>query len=196
MTDRDATNTDSGVDVDPAATFGVAYADGTTPPQVGPGSVVRAGTVVYDDVVAGANLQTGHHALVRELTTLGDDVLVGTHAVVDGRSTLGDGISLQTGAYVPSESTLGDRVFLGPHATLLNDRFPVRADYDLRGPTLENDVSVGANATVLPDVTLGERAFVAAGAVVTADVPRETLAVGAPAEHRPLPAELRGANDL
>lgn len=194
MTDTDATNTD--VDVAPGATFGVAYADDTEPPRAGPGSVVRTGTVVYDDVVAGSRFQTGHHALVRELTTLGNDVLVGTHAVVDGRSELGDGVSLQTGAYVPRETVLGDRVFLGPHATLLNDLFPVRADYDLRGPTLEDDVSVGANATVLPDVTLGERAFVAAGAVVTDDVPPETLAVGTPATHRPLPTELRGGNDL
>jgi acetyltransferase-like isoleucine patch superfamily enzyme len=178
------------------ATVGVAYGPDTTPPSLGPGSVIRTGTVVYDDVVAGANLQTGHHALIREGTSMGDQVLVGTHAVIDGYSELGDGCSLQTGAYVPTHTSLEDRVFLGPSATLLNDRYPVRAEYKLRGPTLEADVSVGANATVLPDVLVGERAFVAAGAVVTEDIPAETLAVGNPARHKPLPPALGGENDL
>lgn len=184
------------VTVHDGAIVGVSYSDTSEPPELGEGGVVRTGTVVYNDVVAGTNLQTGHHALIREATTLGDDVVVGTHAVIDGYSTLGDGCSLQTGAYVPTQTSLGDRVFLGPSATLLNDMYPVRSEYELRGPTLSDDVSVGANATVLPDVTLGERAFVAAGAVVTEDVPADTLAVGAPAVHRPLPPELEGANNL
>lgn len=186
----------SAVTVADGATLGVAYEEGSSPPEIGPDSVVRAGTIVYDDVTAGEGLQTGHHALIREETALGDGVLVGTHAVVDGYSTVGHGTSLQTGAYVPTHTDLGDRVFLGPGATLLNDMYPVRTDYELRGPTIEDDATVGANAAVLPEVTVGERAFVAAGAVVTEDVPADTMAVGAPAEHRPLPPELEGGNDL
>jgi acetyltransferase-like isoleucine patch superfamily enzyme len=182
--------------VSPDATVGVDYSLESSPPEIGAGSVIRSGTVIYDDVAAGESFQTGHNALVRELTTLGDDCLVGTNAVVDGRSDLGDGVSLQTGAYVPSETTLGDRVFLGPHATLLNDPYPVRKDVDLQGPAIQSDASIGANSTVLPGVTVGERAFVAAGSVVTNDVPAETLAIGSPAEFRDLPAELEGGNDL
>ena len=180
----------------PDATVGVEYRSGSTPPEIGPGSVVRSGTILYDDVVAGRNFTTGHGALVREETVLGDDVLVGTHAVVDGASEIGDGTSLQTGAYVPRETTLGDRVFLGPHACLTNDRYPVRVDADLAGPIVEDDATVGANATVLPDVTVGHGAFVAAGAVVVDDVPPDSLAVGVPATIRPLPSRLQGGNDL
>lgn len=188
--------TDKQLSVSDDATVGVQYSDDSEPPQLGGGSVVRAGTIVYDDVIAGERLQTGHHALVREMTTLGDDVLVGTQAVVDGATEVGDSVSMQTGVYVPRETTIGDRVFLGPNATLLNDQYPVRTEFDLVGPRLEDDVSIGANATVLPGVTVGEGAFVAAGAVVTEDVPPETLAVGAPAETRPLPEQLQGGNDL
>ena len=179
-----------------SAVVGVEYAEDTSPPVLGADSTVRAGTVVYDDVVAGDRLQTGHHALIRERTVLEADVTVGTQAVIDGDTDIGAGVSMQTGVYVPTNTTVGDRVFLGPNATLLNDPYPIRTDIDLVGPTVEADASVGANATVLPDVTVGERSFVAAGAVVTGDVPPETLAVGAPATHRELPPELEGGNDL
>lgn len=184
------------VTVAEGATVGVEYDSDSEPPQLGPGSVVRSGTIVYDDVMAGPGLQTGHHALIREHTELGDGVLVGTQAVIDGTTVVGDAVSMQTGVYVPSDTAIGNRVFLGPNATLLNDMYPIRSEYDLQGPTLEDDVSIGANATVLPDVTVGQEAFIAAGAVVTEDVPPDTMAVGAPAEHRPLPEKLHGGNDL
>jgi acetyltransferase-like isoleucine patch superfamily enzyme len=103
---------------------------------------------------------------------------------------------MQTGVYIPRETEIGDRVFLGPNATLLNDPYPLRVDAELEGPTLEDDVSVGANATVLPGVTVGEGSFVAAGAVVVDDVPPKTLAVGEPARHEELPEELEGRNDV
>lgn len=169
---------------------------GGPPTELGDRAVVRSGTVVYADVVAGDGFTTGHNALVREGTTMGDDVLVGTNAVVDGATSVGSRVSLQTNAYLPRETTLGDDVFVGPGTVLTNDPYPVRREVDLAGPTLEDGVSVGANATLLPDVTVGEGAFVAAGAVVTEDVPERSLAVGAPAEHRPLPAALQGVNDL
>jgi len=178
------------------ATLGVPVGDDSSPPDIGPESIIRSGTIVYDDVTAGRALTTGHHGLIREGTTLGDNVLVGTQAVIDGATTVGDDVSMQTGVYVPRETSIGSNVFLGPNATLLNDPYPVRQAVELSGPTLEDGVSVGANATILPDVTIGEGAFVAAGAVVTDDVPPSTLAVGVPAGVRDLPPELQGDNDL
>jgi acetyltransferase-like isoleucine patch superfamily enzyme len=133
---------------------------------------------------------------VRAASRLGDDVIVGTNVVVDGEVTLGSHVSLQTGAYLPPETRLGDEVFLGPMATLTNDRHPVRREAPLDGPTVEDHVSVGANATVLPGVSIGRGAFVAAGAIVTEDVPPRTLAVGAPARHEPLPETLDGRNRI
>ncbi len=169
--------------------------EGQDPPRIGAGGTIRAGTIVYPDVDIGRNFATGHNALVREDTIVGDDVVLGTNAVLDGTCTVGDGVSMQTGVYVPPETTVGDGVFLGPHAVLTNDPYPLRTDVGLTGPTIEAHASVGANATVLPDVTVGERAFVAAGAVVTDDVPPETLAAGVPAEHHSLPEQLQGEND-
>jgi acetyltransferase-like isoleucine patch superfamily enzyme len=164
-------------------------------PRVGDGATIRSGTIVYPDVWIGRNFTTGHNAIVREDTTVGDDVVLGTNAVLDGTCTVGDAVSMQTGVYVPPETTVGDGVFLGPHAVLTNDPYPLRTDVGLTGPTISAHASVGANATILPGVTVGERAFVAAGAVVTEDVPPETLAAGVPAEHHPLPETLEGENE-
>jgi len=114
--------------------------------------------------------------------------------VLDGRVTVGDDVRIQTGVYVPPASRIDDRVFLGPNVVLTNDPYPLRQAVDLTGPTIEADVSVGANATVLPGVTVGRGSFVAAGAVVVDDVPPRTLAVGVPATHRPLPDPLDTGN--
>ena len=182
--------------VDADATVGYEHAGDAPPAVLGDRATVRAGTIVYTAVEAGDDFTTGHNALVREETTIGDRVVVGTDTVVDGRVTIGDDVSLQTGVYVPTQTTIGSNVFVGPNATLTNDPHPVRREADLVGPTIEDGASVGANATLLPDVTVGEGAFVAAGAVVTEDVPPRTLAVGTPAEHRELPADLEGVNQL
>jgi len=186
----------SQITVEPGATLGVEYEAGSSDPDLGSDSVIRSGTIIYNDVSADGGLQTGHHALIREKTVIGSNTLVGTQAVIDGHTSIGDNVSMQTGVYVPSYTELGDRVFLGPNATLLNDPYPVRTDVDLVGPSIEDDASIGANATVLPELTVGGGAFVAAGAVVTQDVPPGKLAIGAPASITELPPELEGGNDL
>ena len=183
-------------DVAPGATVGHVHRDGAEPPVIGDRATIRSGTIVYADVEIGDDFTTGHGVLVREDTTVGDDVAFGTNTVVDGTTTVGSHVSLQTGVYVPTDTTIGDEVFVGPCAVLTNDPYPIRKDVELVGPTLEDHVSVGANATILPGVTVGEGSFVAAGAVVAEDVPPETLAVGAPAEHRPLPDVLDGGNRI
>lgn len=182
--------------IDEGATVGYEYEAADQPAFVGDDARVRAGTTVYADVTIGDRFVTGHDALVRERTVVGDDVVLGTKAVLDGSVTVGANVSIQTGVYVPPETELGNRVFLGPNAVLTNDSYPLRVDTELDGPTLEDDVSVGANATILPGVSVGEGAFVAAGSVVVDDVPPETLAVGVPAEHQPLPDQLARENVL
>jgi acetyltransferase-like isoleucine patch superfamily enzyme len=182
--------------IDRSATVGYMYDEDCEPAVIGADATVRPGTVIYGDVIAGDRLQTGHNALVRERTELGDDVLVGTATVIDGKTTIGSDVSLQTGVYLPSQTTIGSNVFIGPRAVLTNDPYPLREEVDLVGPTLGDNVSIGANATLLPGVEVGAQSFVAAGAVVTDDIPSDTLAVGNPARHEPLPERLEGGNVL
>lgn len=178
------------------ARLAVAFDEHEAPTVVGDGATIRRGATIYADVEIGDGFTTGHNAVIREGSRLGDDVLVGTNATIDGQSEIGSHVSLQTGAYVPARTSLGDEVFVGPNAVLTNDRYPIRAADELEGPTIDDDVSIGANATVLPGVTVGTGSFVAAGSVVIDDVPADTLAVGTPADHRELPPVLRGGNQL
>lgn len=182
--------------VHPDASIGYNYDKHSTAPEIGSDPTIRAGTVIYDDVVIGDQFVTGHNALVREETTIGDNVIVGTNTVIDGETRIGSAVSLQTNVYIPSNTTIGSQVFFGPNAVLTNDPYPIREDVSLEGPTVKNNVSIGANATILPGVTIGEGSFVAAGATVTSDVPANTLAVGTPAEHAELPENLQGGNEI
>ncbi|WP_338727607.1 acyltransferase [Haladaptatus sp. DJG-WS-42] len=173
-----------------------AYDVHKRPTTIGNCAAIRAGTNIYADVTIGDNLRTGHNAVIREGTTIGDDVLVGTNTVIDGQTTIGSRVSLQTNVYIPTNTTIGNDVFVGPAVTMTNDMYPIRKEFDLVGPTLEDGVSVGANATILPGVTVGKASFIAAGALVVEDVPPRTLALGVPATYRPLPESLQGGNQI
>ncbi len=162
---------------------------------VGDGCTLRPGTL-YSRVRLGSGVRTGHGYLVREDTAIGDYVLIGSGVVIDSDCVIGNDCSLQTGVYVPTGTRLGARVFLGPNATLTNDRYPLREPWRLEPVALADDVSVGANATVLPGLRLGEGAFVAGGAVVTRDVPAWHMAVGVPARVTPLPEMFKKPNRL
>jgi len=182
--------------IQPLAIVGLVYRPDCGPARLGHDCIVRAHTIIYGDVTIGDGFRSGHHALIREHTTIGDYVLVGTGAVVDGQVSIGDYVSIQSRVYIPTHTTIGNHVFIGPCAVLTNDKYPVRqrAPYRPLGPTLADHVSIGANATILPGVVLGEGAMVAAGSVVTKDVPPWTLAVGSPARIQPLPDHLHEPN--
>ena len=158
--------------------------------------ILRSGGVVYSQAVLGDRVRTGHHFLIREGTTIGDHTLVGSGVIIDNQCTIGERVSIQSMVYIPTGSTIGPRVFLGPRATLTNDMYPIRTKEPLAGPIIEADASIGSSAVILPGVTVGEGALVAASAVVTRDVPAWHLALGAPARFRDLPEELRRGNRL
>ena len=163
---------------------------GFTGTTIGKDAVLRSGTILYCEVVIGDRFQTGHNVMIREKTRIGDHVSIGTGAIIEGNTRIGDDVNLQSMVYIPTNTTIGDRVFIGPNAVLTNDRYPPSGIGGLAGPVVECDAAIGANATLLPGVHIGEGALVAAAAVVTRDVPAHMLAVGAPAKIRDLPGAL------
>jgi len=163
---------------------------------LGDNTLIRPDCTLYCGVSAGTGLHTGHNTLIRESTIIGDNTLVGTNVVIDGNTRIGSNVSIQSNVYIPTNTTIEDNVFLGPCSVLANDKYPVRVKYDLRGPILRKGASIGANATILPAVEVGEGAFVAAGALVTKDVPDWKLAIGAPAKIRDLPEKLAIMNRI
>lgn len=183
-------------EIQPGCIVGLRYREPCEPARLGRGARIRAGSIIYADVVAGAGLQTGHHVLVREHTRIGDQVVLGTNTVVDGQATIADFVKIESNCYIPTHTRIGSRVFFGPNVTLTNDRYPLklRDAYVPEGPVIEDGVTLGAGVTVCPGVRIGEGAFVAAGAVVARDVPPMTLVRGVPGRHEPLPEHLRERN--
>jgi len=163
---------------------------------IGDNAVIRSNSTIYTDVQIGHNLRTGHNILIREKTIIGNDVLIGTNTIIDGHTTIGNNVSIQGNVYIPLNVTIEDKVFIGPCAVLTNDKYPIRKKTHLLGPILRRSASIGANATLLPEVEIGEGAMVAAGALVSKDVPPWTLAVGFPAKIKELPEELRIVNTI
>lgn len=117
---------------------------------------------------------------------LGVDVSIGGCSEVGRYCEIGESSRVGFGAFLPSRTRVGERVFIGPRVVMCDDRRPrVRNPfYEQNPPILENDVSIGAGAVILPGVRLGEGCQIGAGAVVTKDVPPYAVWAGVPA--RPL----------
>jgi len=158
---------------------------------VAPGAFVHESAVVEDGATVGAGTRVWHQAQIRAGARVGARCNVGKGVFIDLDVRVGDDSKLQNYACVYHGVTLGRGVFVGPHAVFTNDRYPRATDstfVPLRdgdwtvGETSVGDgASIGANSTILPGVRVGAWAMVAAGAVVTADVPAYTLVAGAPA---------------
>ena len=158
--------------------------------------MIRRGTIIYCDVVAGDNFQTGHNAIVRENSTLGRYVPVGPGTVVDGNVDIADFVKIETNCYICTHVSIGTRVFIGPGVVFTNDKYPLkdRDNYKPVGPIIEEFVTIGAASVVLPGVTIGRGSFVAAGSVVTKDVPPQTIVRGNPGRIYDLPEYLQERN--
>jgi acetyltransferase-like isoleucine patch superfamily enzyme len=120
---------------------------------------------------------------VRERAVIGEQSVVGRGSAVDNDVTVGARVRIQTGCYVTAFSTLEDDVFLAPGVTLTNDDTMGRhaPGHELRGAMLRRACRVGGGVVLVPGVEVGEEAFVAAGAVVTKDVPARAVVMGVPA---------------
>jgi acetyltransferase-like isoleucine patch superfamily enzyme len=154
------------------------------PLELGPGTVVSTGAIVFAGTRVGARVIVGDQACVRERCELGDDVVVGRGSLVENDTTIGARTKIQAMAYVTAYTIVEEDVFLAPCVQTSNDNFMGRTErrHGLRkGPTIRRGARVGAGAVLCPAVEIGEEAFVGAGAVVVKDVPPRVVVVGNPA---------------
>jgi acetyltransferase-like isoleucine patch superfamily enzyme len=183
---HDGTEIGDGCTIQDHAVLGKPPARGRTadgPLRLGAGTTVGAGTVILAGATIGEGCFVGDQAYVRERTTIGDRTLVGRGTSIDNDVTIGGRVSIQTSVYITAFSTIEDDVFVGPCAMTTNDDTMNRhaTGYALRGATLRRACRVGGGVVLTPGVEVGEEAFVAAGAVVTRDVPARAMVVGVPA---------------
>lgn len=157
---------------------------------IGKNAVLRSGTIIYCDVIIGDDFQCGHNVIIREKTRIGNRVAIGTATIIEGNTTIGNNVNMQSMVYIPTDTVIGNHVFIGPNTVLTNDRYPPTRIGGLKGPKIRNGAAIGANATLLPGICIGEGALVAAGAIVTRDVPAHMLAIGAPAKITDLPSKM------
>lgn len=159
------------------------YDAGQLETVIGAGAVIRSHTVIYAGNVIGQRFQTGNKVNVRELNQIGDDVSIGTLSVVEHHVRIGHGVRIHTQAFVPEFSVLEDGCWIGPNVVLTNAKYPMSPGVkeQLAGPHIQRGAKIGANATILPGVVVGEHALVGAGAVVVRDVPAYAVVAGNPA---------------
>lgn len=115
--------------------------------------------VVLENAVIGKNCNICAHVLIE------NDVIVGNNVTVKSGVQLWDGIRIE------------DNVFIGPNVTFTNDLYPRSKKYPEKflQTIVKKGASIGANSTILPGITIGENAMIAAGSIVTKDVPANTL---------------------
>jgi acetyltransferase-like isoleucine patch superfamily enzyme len=143
---------------------------GELPVVIGDNAVIRSHTVIYAGTVIGHDFQTGHRATIREGNQIGDDVSVGTGVTIDNDCQIGNDVRFRghdlIGEYhhqcPPPPLSQGQTVHERPHP--------------------QAGAKIGANSTLLPDITIGEMALVGAGSVVASDVPPRAVVVGNPAK--------------
>ena len=186
-----------GTIIESGVTLGLRYHKDCAAARIGRHGILRMGTIVYGDVVIGDYFQSGHYVVIRAKVEMGDYCSLCNHSTLEGIVRMGDGVRLMSNVYVPSRTWFGNHVFVGPGVTFLNDNKPGRRDPmpTPRGATIEDDVMIGGGSTILPGVTIGQRSFIAAGAVVNKDVPPRSLVVGVPGRCKPLPKELDRENN-
>jgi len=155
----------------------------TAPLTVGEGCVVCCAAVVFAGADIGDGVILGDQSYVRERARIGEKTVIGRGSCVDNDVSVGARVSVQTGVYLTARSVIEDDVFVGPGASTTNDdtmgRHP--PDYELRGAVLRRACRIGGRVVLVPGVEIGEEAFVAAGAVVTKDVPPRAVVMGVPA---------------
>jgi acetyltransferase-like isoleucine patch superfamily enzyme len=169
-----------------------AKRDPLAPTEIGDGTIVSTGAIVFAGSKIGARVILGDQSCVRERVEIGDDVVLGRGSLIENDTVVGAMTKIQADAYITAYSTLEDNVFIAPCVVTTNDNFMGRTErrHELvKGPTIRRGARVGGGAILCPAIEIGEDAFVGAGAVVTKDVPARMVVVGNPAR------VLRAVND-
>jgi acetyltransferase-like isoleucine patch superfamily enzyme len=151
--------------------------------EIGEGVLIGGHAIIHSGVRIGDGARIGDHAQVRDGARIGAGSTIGSFTSVDPGVEVGERVSVQTRCYLTGGARIEDDVFVGPGVTMTNDdtmdRHPPETGF--AGPTLRRACRIGGGVVLCPGVEIGAEAFVAAGAVVVADVPARAVVMGVPA---------------
>ncbi len=155
--------------------------DGTSSgSNIGENCHIRAFTTIYENTELADRVETGTNVVIREQCKINSGSIIGSGTIVDGDVIIGKNTRIQSLNFIPPKIEIGDNVFIGPSVRFANDRYPV--SNRLIKTTVKDDAIIGISAIILPGIIIGERAVIAAGAIVTKDVPDDMVMMGSPAK--------------
>ncbi len=134
------------------------------------------------DVKLGKNVKIWHFAYLGDRTKIGNNVMIGSLAHVDYDVTIGYNTRIEGMVYIPPKCRIGKNVFMGPAVVLTNDPYPPSKRWT--GVVIEDNAVIGARAVIKAGIRIGKNSIVAMGAVVTKDVPANTVVMGVPAKQK------------
>lgn len=131
----------------------------------------------------GKDTRIWQFSVIFENAKIGENCNICAHSLIENDVVIGNNVTIKSGVFLWDGTRVEDDVFIGPNATFTNDVMPRSKIYPdvFSGITLKKGASIGANATILPGITIGCKAMVGAGAVVTKDVPDYAVVAGNPA---------------
>ena len=161
------------------------------PCEIEDGCLIGSGAILYRGSKLAKNVMVADLATIREEVQIGEFTIIGRGVTVENRCSIGRRCKIETEAYITALSEIADYCFVSPEVTFTNDNVMGRTEERFKhhlGVILECGARVGANATVLPGIRIKEDGVVAAGSVVTRDVPSRQIVLGIPARvWKPVP---------
>ncbi|MBN1690975.1 MAG: N-acetyltransferase [Dehalococcoidia bacterium] len=152
--------------------------------KIGNNCHVGPNAVIYYDVEIGDNTLIGDGASVREQSRIGAGCLISRCVTINYAAVIGEGTDIMDNTHITGKSQIGKHVFVAPSVTSGNDNSVGKSGYNedrIQGPIIEDNASIGIGAVLLPGIVIGRNALVAAGSVVTKNVPENAVVVGIPA---------------
>ncbi len=157
------------------------------------GVKIGALCVIYRGAYLKKKVFVGDLASIRENVEIGEYTIIGRGVTVENKTKIGKRCKIETEAYITALSTIEDYCFIAPGVVFTNDNYLGRTEERKKyfgGPYLKKGARIGAGAVILPNIVIGEDAVVAAGSVVTKDVPPKVIVMGVPARyHKDVPEE-------
>jgi acetyltransferase-like isoleucine patch superfamily enzyme len=152
--------------------------------HVGQNTSIGPHCIIFYDVTIGQNTLLGDGASIREKCKIGSFCIISRYVTVNYNTTIGDRTKIMDMTHITGNSQIGDDVFISVLVGTVNDNAIGKLGYDqkrVQGPQIKNGVAVGAGATILPNILIGEKAIIGAGSVVTKNVETQHMVIGMPA---------------